>query len=189
MCLVPSFDQALNFSCSCVWYACRAPLKRSLLPRRSTWAVAGALPGAACLAAVPLLLYVLDPPEQKETPDAPLKVRSRTLASTAVTAICGSAWRACPPACTSFRLSLPPCQAREELAKLGPLSIEEQLVAVGLGTTLVLWVLGGVLGVAAVAAALAGLAILLVTGARWSAGAAAQETVLCTFVEARFHRL
>jgi di/tricarboxylate transporter len=65
----------------------------------------------------------------------------------------------------------PPCQAREELAKLGPLSVEEQLVAAALGATLVLWVLGGPLGVSAVAAALAGLAILLITGARCTAAA------------------
>lgn len=58
-------------------------------------------------------------------------------------------------------------QAREELAKLGPFSGDEQLTAAALGVTLALWVLGGPLGVSAVAATLTGLAILLVSGAAW----------------------
>jgi len=36
-----------------------------------TWALAGLVPGLVCLAGVPLLLYVLYPPQTKDTPDAP----------------------------------------------------------------------------------------------------------------------
>jgi anion transporter len=40
-----------------------------------TWALAGLVPGLICLVSVPLILYVLYPPEQKNTPDAPKKAR------------------------------------------------------------------------------------------------------------------
>jgi len=36
-----------------------------------TWALAGLVPGLICLISVPLILYVLYPPEVKDTPDAP----------------------------------------------------------------------------------------------------------------------
>lgn len=36
-----------------------------------TWALAGIVPGLVCLTLVPLILYVLYPPEVKDTPDAP----------------------------------------------------------------------------------------------------------------------
>lgn len=91
-----------------------------------TWALAGLVPGLICLLAVPLVLYVLYPPEQKSTPDAPAK-------------------------------------AREELEKLGPLSLDEKLTASALAVTVALWIFGGQLGVGAVAAALLGLGIMLVT--------------------------
>lgn len=40
-----------------------------------TWALAGLVPGLVCLIATPLILYVLYPPEVKDTPDAPAKAR------------------------------------------------------------------------------------------------------------------
>lgn len=36
--------------------------------------MAGLVPGAVCLLLTPALLYVLYPPEVKDTPDAPAKV-------------------------------------------------------------------------------------------------------------------
>ena len=39
------------------------------------WALAGLVPGLVCLVAVPLILYVVFPPEVKDTPDAPAKAR------------------------------------------------------------------------------------------------------------------
>ena len=56
-----------------------------------------------------------------------------------------------------------PAKAREELRKLGPLSLDEKLTAGALGLTVALWIFGGALGINAVAAALLGLAIMLVT--------------------------
>ena len=91
-----------------------------------TWALAGLVPGILCLLAVPAILYVVYPPQVKDTPDAPAK-------------------------------------AREELRKLGPLSLDEKITAGALGTTVLLWVFGGSIGINAVAAALVGLAIMLVT--------------------------
>lgn len=91
-----------------------------------TWALAGLVPGIICLVSVPLILYVLYPPEQKNTPDAPTK-------------------------------------AREELEKLGPLSIDEKLTAGALSVTVALWIFGGSIGVNSVAAALLGLGIMLIT--------------------------
>ena len=40
-----------------------------------TWALAGLVPGLVCLVLTPLILYILYPPEQKNTPDAPTKAR------------------------------------------------------------------------------------------------------------------
>lgn len=39
------------------------------------WALAGIVPGLACLLFVPLLLYIIYPPEVKTTPDAPVAAR------------------------------------------------------------------------------------------------------------------
>ena len=56
-----------------------------------------------------------------------------------------------------------PIQARQELAKLGPMSLDEKITAGALGLTVSLWIFGGALGISAVAAALLGLSILLIT--------------------------
>ena len=91
------------------------------------WAIGAALPGLVCLLATPLILYVLYPPEVKDSPEAPQK-------------------------------------AQEELAKLGPMSGDEKIMAAALSLTVTLWVFGSKFGVGSVAAALNGLTILLVTG-------------------------
>ena len=52
---------------------------------------------------------------------------------------------------------------REELEKLGPLSIDEKLTAGALSVTVALWIFGGSIGVNSVAAALLGLGIMLIT--------------------------
>jgi hypothetical protein len=39
------------------------------------WHRAGLVPGVICLLSVPLILYVIYPPEVKDTPDAPAKAR------------------------------------------------------------------------------------------------------------------
>ena len=57
-----------------------------------------------------------------------------------------------------------PAKAKEELAKLGPMSGDEKIMAGALLLTVGLWIGGGALGVNSVAAALVGLTILLVTG-------------------------
>ena len=57
-----------------------------------------------------------------------------------------------------------PAKAREELAKLGPMSGDEKIMGGALLLTVGLWIFGGALGVSSVAAALTGLTILLVTG-------------------------
>ena len=91
------------------------------------WALAASLPGLICLILAPLVLYVLYPPEVKDSPEAPAK-------------------------------------AKEELAKLGPMSGDEKIMAFALGLTVVLWIFGASVGVGSVAAALNGLTILLVSG-------------------------
>ena len=91
------------------------------------WAIGAALPGLVCLVATPLILYVLYPPEVKDSPEAPQK-------------------------------------AQEELAKLGPMSGDEKIMAAALSLTVGLWVFGSKFGIGSVAAALNGLTILLVTG-------------------------
>lgn len=90
-----------------------------------SWALAGLVPGLISLVGVPLLLYVLYPPEVKDTPDAPTK-------------------------------------AREELDKMGPLSLNEKITAGALGLTVVLWIMGGSWGINAVGAALTGLTIMMI---------------------------
>lgn len=40
-----------------------------------TWALAGLVPGLVCLVSVPAILYVIYPPQVKDTPDAPAKAR------------------------------------------------------------------------------------------------------------------
>jgi len=91
-----------------------------------SWALAGLVPGIISLVCVPLILYVLYPPEVKDTPDAPTK-------------------------------------ARDELNRMGPLSLNEKITAAALGLTVVLWVMGGSWGINAVGAALTGLTIMMVT--------------------------
>jgi|TARA_B110000003_G_scaffold204937_1_gene203776 anion transporter len=91
------------------------------------WAIGALVPGIICLVATPLILYVLYPPEVKDSPDAPVK-------------------------------------AQEELAKLGPMSVDEKIMAAALSLTVGLWIFGSKFGVGSVAAALNGLAILLVSG-------------------------
>lgn len=56
-----------------------------------------------------------------------------------------------------------PVRAKEELSKLGPLSLNEKITAGALGTTVLLWIFGGSFGINAVAAALLGLSVLLIT--------------------------
>ena len=50
------------------------------------------------------------------------------------------------------------------MAKLGPMSGDEKIMAFALGLTVVLWIFGASVGVGSVAAALNGLTILLVSG-------------------------
>ena len=52
---------------------------------------------------------------------------------------------------------------REELSKLGPLSLNEKITAGALGTTVALWIFGGQIGIGSVGAALLGLSVLLIT--------------------------
>ena len=59
--------------------------------------------------------------------------------------------------------SLLPWWRREELNKLGPLSLNEKITAGALGTTVLLWIFGGSLGIGNVGAALLGLSVLLIT--------------------------
>lgn len=57
-----------------------------------------------------------------------------------------------------------PAKAKEELAKLGPMSTDEKIMAGALVLTVGLWIFGSSFGIGAVTAALIGLTILLVTG-------------------------
>lgn len=91
------------------------------------WAVAAFVPGMVCLITVPLILYIIYPPEVKSSPEAPKK-------------------------------------AKEELARLGPMSGDEKIMAVSLLSTVAMWVFGASYGINAVAAALSGLTVLLVSG-------------------------
>ena len=56
-----------------------------------------------------------------------------------------------------------PKQAKKELEKLGPLSLDEKITAGAFAVTVGLWIFGGAVGINAVAAALLGLSILLIT--------------------------
>ena len=61
-----------------------------------------------------------------------------------------------------------PKQAKKELEKLGPLSLDEKITAGAFAVTVGLWIFGGSFGINAVAAALLGLSILLITNVvRW----------------------
>ena len=143
-----------------------------------TWALAGLVPGLACLLLTPALMYVLYPPEVKDTPDAPAKVSALRHAAAAVPLLArrmtwvGPPSHAplhpmhSPPPLSCVLACVPAClQAREALAKLGPMSTEEKSTAGAFAITVGLWIFGGAIGVNAVAAALTGLSILLVTGA------------------------
>ncbi|KAJ7980783.1 Dicarboxylate transporter 1, chloroplastic [Quillaja saponaria] len=57
-----------------------------------------------------------------------------------------------------------PRLAREKLAKMGPMTTNEKIMAVTLLLTVGLWIFGGALKVDAVTAAILGLSVLLVTG-------------------------
>mmetsp|Transcript_69329 Transcript_69329/g.219368 ORF Transcript_69329/g.219368 Transcript_69329/m.219368 type:complete len:571 (-) Transcript_69329:1084-2796(-) len=57
-----------------------------------------------------------------------------------------------------------PAKAKEELAKLGPMTNDEKVMGGALAITVALWIFGAGMGVNAVAAALCGLSILLVMG-------------------------
>ncbi|KAL6643635.1 hypothetical protein ACP70R_018401 [Stipagrostis hirtigluma subsp. patula] len=91
------------------------------------WAKAAIVPGLLSLVLVPLILYVIYPPEVKSSPDAP-------------------------------RL------AKERLAKMGPMTKEEKIMAGTLLLTVGLWIFGGMLNVDAVSAAILGLSVLLISG-------------------------
>ena len=41
------------------------------------WAKAAIVPGLVCLATMPLILYVLNPPAKKDTPDAPVEAQKQ----------------------------------------------------------------------------------------------------------------
>ncbi len=56
-----------------------------------------------------------------------------------------------------------PKEAKKELEKLGPLSLDEKITAGAFAVTVGLWIFGGSIGINAVAAALLGLSILLIT--------------------------
>ena len=56
-----------------------------------------------------------------------------------------------------------PKEARKELEKLGPLSLDEKITAGAFAVTVGLWIFGGSVGINSVAAALLGLSILLIT--------------------------
>ncbi|KAK3139902.1 hypothetical protein QOZ80_5AG0392370 [Eleusine coracana subsp. coracana] len=91
------------------------------------WAKAAIVPGLLSLVLVPLILYVVYPPEMKSSPDAP-------------------------------RL------AKEQLAKMGPMTTQEKIMAGTLLLTVGLWIFGGMLNVDAVSAAILGLSVLLISG-------------------------
>ena len=66
------------------------------------WAAAGLVPGIICLVTAPLILYVLYPPEMKDTPDAPVRARCSAWFSANPSGACVTATRvvvACLPGC------------------------------------------------------------------------------------------
>jgi DASS family divalent anion:Na+ symporter len=103
------------------------------------WALAAVVPGAVSLLVVPLVIYLLRPPDAAHTPDAP-------------------------------------ATARAMLAKLGPITRNERVMAVISILLLAAWILGAVLGLDVTAAALLAVAALLLTGAlRWDDACCEQE--------------
>ena len=62
--------------CACAHLLC-INVSEYILCNWLMWALccAGLAPGLVCLIATPLILYVIYPPEQKDTPDAPEKAR------------------------------------------------------------------------------------------------------------------
>ena len=72
---------------------------------------------------------------------------------------------------------------REELKKLGPLSLDEKITAGALGLTVALWIFGGQLGIGAVAAALLGLAVLLITNVVTWKECLSDNQVCCRLVQ------
>ena len=89
------------------------------------WALAASVPGMLSLVGVPLLIYVLYPPEIKETPEAAQMARDKLLA----------------------------------MGRMGP---SEWIMLSTFILLLVLWILGGRLGIHSTTAALTGLGVLLI---------------------------
>ena len=89
------------------------------------WALAASVPGMISLVGVPLLIYVLYPPEIKETPEAAQMARDKLLA----------------------------------MGRMGP---SEWIMLSTFILLLVLWILGGRLGIHSTTAALTGLGVLLI---------------------------
>ena len=99
----------------------------------TTWALCMVLPGLVCLFLMPLIIYLLAPPELKQTPDA-----------------------------IGF--------ARDELARMGPLSASERVMLGTFGLLLVLWanvpamLFGSAFTLDPTVVAFVGLFILIITG-------------------------
>ncbi|MBP6985770.1 MAG: DASS family sodium-coupled anion symporter [Alphaproteobacteria bacterium] len=92
-----------------------------------TWATASVVPGLVCLLLLPLTLYIIYPPELKQTPSAPIT-------------------------------------AKQKLAEMGDMSLQEKLMLGTFGLLLGLWVFGEHINVDAASAAFIGLGILLLFG-------------------------
>ncbi len=92
-----------------------------------SWAQAAIVPTLITLVLLPLLLYILIPPQVKKTPEAPHI-------------------------------------AAEQLREMGKLSAQEIIMLITFVLLIVLWILGGVLGINPTTAAMLGVVILLVTG-------------------------
>ena len=78
-----------------------------------------------------------------------------------------------------------PKEARKELEKLGPLSLDEKITAGAFAVTVGLWIFGGSVGINAVAAALLGLSILLITNVvKWKdcLGKSRLYVACCNFI-------
>ncbi|QEI06917.1 DASS family sodium-coupled anion symporter [Pigmentiphaga aceris] len=99
----------------------------------TTWALCMLLPGLICLLVMPLIIYLLSPPELKATPNA-----------------------------VSY--------AKEEMAKMGPLSFKEKVMLGTFGLMLVLWanvpamLLGPSFTLDPTVVAFIGLFVLIITG-------------------------
>jgi len=92
-----------------------------------TWAKACIVPGLVSLGLLPLVLYIIYPPQLKQTPDAP-KV------------------------------------AKQKLAEMGAMSLQEKMMLGTFGLLLFLWVFGEHISVDPASAAMIGLGILLLFG-------------------------